>query len=177
MTPVRVQRTSRPNRDQVSLAMKLRDTLVLSEADLVGVANETMSTMSPVVAETFRRRLRASQGFQVAIKRTTIDVGVVLALAKSLASDSEFEDCASLLHDVNLGSHEGMIGTFAEAMVMMDLEHAKRMEAGEIEDDDALLYRLIPLETVVKRLALLARCLHAIKAQLKAESGANEVAA
>lgn len=170
MTPHKGPHTTRSVRDKANLATKLRESLVLSESDIVGVANETMSSMNPVVAETFRRRLAINKSFQAAIKRTTIDVGVVLALAKSLASDEEFEDSASLMHDVQLDAHSGMIGTYAEALVQMDLDQAKRIASGEVADEDAPLYRLIEIGTVVKRLALLSRCLNAIKAQIKADA-------
>ena len=177
MTPAKEHRASRPAQPKASLAMKLREALVFSEADLVGVANETMASMPLVQAETFRRRLSGNKSFQVAIKRTTIDVGVVLALAKSLASDAEFEDSAALLHDVNLAAHDGMVGTYAEAMIKLDLENVKQMAAGSIPNDDALLYRLIPFENVINRLALLGRCLSAIKAQIAAESAHDHATA
>ncbi|MCZ8254999.1 MAG: hypothetical protein O9327_04965 [Polaromonas sp.] len=177
MTATHGRRSTASSPTKANLATKLRESLVLSDADLVGVANETIASMNPVVAETFRQRLAKAKAFQSAIRLTTIDVGLVLALAKSLASDEEFNDSASLMHEVQLGAHDGMVGTYAIAMVKLDLDQAKRMASGEIPDDDALLYRLIPIESVVKRLNLLLACLDALKAQMKAEPNRDHVAA
>lgn len=139
---------------QSNLAAQVRDALVLNESLIVECVNEVLGSMPAHRAELFRRQLKASPALGAAIKRVTLDLGVVLSLAKSFESDDEFSDSAGLIHDINYGAHDGAVGTFARAMVECDIASITKAEAGEL-GDDAVLYDLIPTDVLERRLRLL----------------------
>lgn len=137
-----------------SLATRVRDTLVLNESIIVECVNDVLSDMPAHKAEVYRRLLKSSAGFGAAVKRVTVDVGVVLSLAKSFESDSDFADSAGLIHDIDFGGHDGKIGQFAKAMVEYDLRMVGKAAAGELTDD-AVLYDMLPTNVLERRLRLL----------------------
>lgn len=137
-----------------NLAQQVRDTLVLNETVIVECVNEVLSSMPAHKAEVFRRLLKASPGFGAASKRVTVDVGVVLSLAKSFDSDEAFAESAGLIHDVDFAGHDGKVGVFAKTMVEVDLASLDKAEAGELEDG-AVLYDLLPTDVLRRRLQLL----------------------
>lgn len=137
-----------------SLAEQVRDTLVLNEGLVVEVVNEVLSSLAPHRAEFFRRALKNNVAMGVAIKRAVVDVGVVLALAKSFDSDDEFSDSAGLIHDIDFGAHDGNVGQFAKAMVECDLQAVAKAHAGEASED-AVYFDLIPPKVLERRLQLL----------------------
>ncbi|MEJ6002709.1 hypothetical protein [Paucibacter soli] len=137
-----------------NLAAQVRDSLVMSERIIVECVNEVLAAQPPHVAELFRRQLKTNKAFAASIMRVTVDVGVVLTLAKCFESDEEFSDSAGLVHDIDLKGHEGAIGIFARAMVECDLKSITKAEAGEMAED-AVLYDLIPTDILERRLRLL----------------------
>jgi hypothetical protein len=139
---------------QASLATQVRDSLVLNESVIVECINDVLKDMPAHKAEVFRRLLKSSSSFGVALKRVTIDVGIVLSLAKSFESDSDFADSAGLIHDIDFGGQDGKIGLFAKGIVEYDLRMAARAAAGELEDD-AALYDMLPPDVLERRLKLL----------------------
>lgn len=139
---------------QTNLAAQVRDSLVLNEAVIVECVNEVLGEMPPHKAEVFRRMLKSSPAFGAAIKRVTVDVGVVLSLAKSFESDDEFSDSAGLVHDINFSAHDGKVGAYAREMVESDLKSAVKAESG-VFGEDAILYDLIPADVLIRRLRLL----------------------
>ena len=137
-----------------NLAQQVRDSLTLNESIIVECVNEVLGDMPTHKAEVFRRLLKSSPSFGASIKRVTVDVGVVLSLAKSFERDDEFADSAGLIHDINFSAHDGKVGIYAKAMVESDLKSAAKAEAGELGDDE-LLYDLIPADVLSRRLRLL----------------------
>lgn len=139
---------------QTNLAAQVRDSLALNEAIIVECVNEVLGDMPAYKAEVFRRLLKSAPAFGASIKRVTVDVGVVLSLAKSFESDDAFADSAGLIHDINFAAHDGKVGLYAKAMVESDLMSVSKAEAGEL-GDDALLYEMIPTDVLTRRLRLL----------------------
>lgn len=137
-----------------SLATQVRDSLVLNEGVIVACVNEVLAEQPAHRAEFFRRQLKASPSFAASIKRITVDIGVVLSLAKCFESDDEFADSAGLIHDIDLTGHEGSVATFAKAMIQCDINANTRAAAGEAGEDTAL-YDLIPTDVLERRLRLL----------------------
>lgn len=143
-----------PHEPVASLASQVRDSLVLNESIIVECVNQVLADMPAHTAEVYRRMLRGSAAFQNAIKRVTVDVGVVLALAKTFESDETFSTSAGLIHEVDFGSHDGKIGQFAKAMVACDLKGVMKAAAGELGEDVAL-YQMLPPSLLERRLRLL----------------------
>jgi hypothetical protein len=137
-----------------NLAAQVRDSLTLNEAIIVECVNEVLADMPAHKAEVFRRLLKSTPAFGASIKRVTVDVGVVLSLAKSFESDDAFADSAGLIHDINFSAHDGKVGVYAKAMVESDLKSVAKAEAGEL-GEDALLYDMIPTDVLARRLRLL----------------------
>jgi hypothetical protein len=133
-----------------SLAIQVRDTLVLSESLIVELVNEVLTSQPAHKAEFFRRQLKSNPGLGASIKRVVVDIGVVLSLAKSLESDDEFSDSAALVHDIDFAAHDGAVGAFAKAMVECDLQSLANVE-GEV----AVLYELLPADVLERRLRLI----------------------
>lgn len=156
--PTAAASTTKPA--NANLAQQVRDTLVLNESVIVECVNEVLSSMPAHTAEVFRRLLKASPGFAASIKRVTVDIGVVLSLAKSFDSDDAFSDSAGLVHDIDFAAHDGKVGAFAKAMVEVDLKTLAKAEAGELAED-ALMYDMLPADVQRRRLLLLLAFLDA----------------
>lgn len=145
------QDAQRPN-----VAKQVRDSVVLSDAMIVQTVNEVVGAFEPHMRERYLRHLRASPDFAASIKRVTVDVGVVLTLAKTFEEDEAFSDCAGLLHDVRFTAHSGAIGEYAKAIVSSELQEVRRMAGdGDDLDDVMILNDLLPRETIESRLTLL----------------------
>lgn len=134
------------------MAAQVRDSLSLNESVIVECVNEVLEHMAPHTAEVFRRLLKSSPAFGASIKRVTVDVGVVLALAKTFESDDAFADSAGLIHDIAFSGHDGKVGAFAKAMVECDLDASTKVGP---DSDDALLYDMVPTDVLTRRLRLL----------------------
>lgn len=143
-----------------NLAQQVRDTLVLNEAVVIDCVNEVIASLPAHTAEVYRRLLKANASFGASLKRVTIDVGVVLSLAKSFESDEAFAESAGLMHDIEFAAHDGKVGAFAKAMVAVDLKTVDQAEAGELAAD-AVLYDMLPTDVVRRRLMLLMAFLDA----------------
>ena len=143
-----------PQAQTSNLAAQVRDSLVMNESVIVECVNEVLAQQPAHVAEFFRRQLKSNKSFAASIKRVTVDIGVVLSLAKCFESEEEFSDSAGLIHDIDLKGHDGAISTFARAMVECDLNAVSRAEAGEM-GEDAVLYDLIPTDILERRLRLI----------------------
>lgn len=135
--------------DRRSIALQIRDTLVLNEAIIVEVVNDVLESRPPHEAELFRRYLHTSAVFGAAIKRVAVDVGVVLSLAKSLEAEEDFDDAARLIHDIDYCAHDGKVAKFAKAMVECDLKGISSSSA-----QDAVLYELLPRSVLERRVRL-----------------------
>ena len=144
-----VQHATKP-----SLSALVRDSIVLSEGLIVECVNEVLNSLEPHRREFFRRHLKSTPGISTAIMRVTVDMGVILSLAKSFESDDEFADSAGLVHDIDFRAHDGFVGSYAKAMVECDLNSIAKAEAGEM-GQDAVLYDLIPTDVLERRLRLL----------------------
>lgn len=146
-----------------SLAAQVRDTLVLNESVIVECVNEVLGDLPAYKAEVFRQLLKADPAFAAAIKRLTVDVGVILSLAKSFESDETFAESAGLMHDIDFAGFGGKLGHFAKAMVELDLKGIERAVAGD-GGDDAVLYDMMPTDVLERRLRMLLGFIgHAIK--------------
>jgi len=139
---------------QNNLAAQVRDSLLLNESVLVECVNEVLEDMPLYKAEVFRRLLKSKPAFGASVKRVTVDVGVVLSLAKSFESDESFAESAGLIHDVNFSGYDGMVGQYAKAMVESDLKMLEKAEAGELTEE-SFLYDMVPIEVLRRRLKLL----------------------
>jgi predicted hydrolase (HD superfamily) len=140
---------------EVSLAAQVRDSLVVDETVIIAIVNEVVGEMPAHTAEVFRRLLKASAGFRASVKRVTVDVGVVLALAKSFESDDTFSASAGLIHDVDFAGHEGKLGQFAKAMIESDLRALEKAVNGELEEEETVYYAMLPSRKLEGRLRLL----------------------
>lgn len=140
---------------EVSLAAQVRDSLVVDETVIVSIVNEVVAEMPSHTAEVYRRLLKTSAAFRAAIKRVTVDVGVVLALAKSFESDDTFSASAGLIHDVDFAGHEGKLGQFAKAMIESDLRTLEKAVKGELDEDETVYYAMLPSRKLEGRLRLL----------------------
>lgn len=138
-----------------SLAEQVRDQLVLDQSVVIQVINDVLSSMPKHTSELFRRGLASSPSFAEAIKRVAIDVGVVLSMAKAFESDEAFGDSVGVIHDIPFGAHEGKVGVFAKAMVQCDINELMYAEAGDLANEDALLYDMVPVDILERRLRLL----------------------
>lgn len=141
---------------QPSLAAMVRDQLVLNNSLIIDVVNEVVAAMPAHTAELFRQGLSSSPSLAAAVKRCAVDIGVVLSLAKSFEDDEAFADSVGMVHDVNFSAHDGLIATFASAMVQADLDELLAAEAGKSAPDDMLLYDMVPVDVLERRLRLLA---------------------
>jgi hypothetical protein len=138
-----------------SLATQVRDSLAIDEKVIVECVNEVLAGMPAHQAEVFRHLLKSSPSFGASVKRVTVDVGVVLSLAKSFESDDAFADSAGLIHDIEFSGHGGRVGAYAKAMVESDLRFVEGIQKGEVSDE-AMLYDMVAPDVLQRRLILLS---------------------
>lgn len=154
------------NRSSGAIAQRVRDTLVLDESVIIECVNEAVRGMEPHQAELFRRALQSTGEFGPAIKRVTVDLGVVLSLAKTFESDDAFVDSAGLLHGIDFSAHGGKIADFSRLLIATDMKAAKAAKDGE-GGDDAILYELMPYDVIKRRLKALSAFIdHATQSQV-----------
>lgn len=131
-----------------NLGIRIRDQILQNESLIVETVNEVIRGLEPHRAEFYRRRLHESKSFGAAIKRVTVEVGVVLTLAKTLVADEDFSSASSLLHDIDFSVHNGKVLDFAASMVNADLVESRSPEQTET------IYHLVPKEVIERRLVL-----------------------
>lgn len=137
-----------------TIAKRVRDTLTLDEMVIVECVNEAVTGLDAHHAEVFRRALHSTPGFPEAIKRVTVDIGVVLSLAKTFEDDDAFIDAAGLLHDIDFKAHGGKICDFALLLIETDMQNAQDAKSGR-EGANAVLYDLVPYDVTKRRLQTL----------------------
>lgn len=136
------------------VASRVRDTLVLDESVIFECVNEAIGSLDAHHAELMRRSLAAKPEFGEAIKRLTVDMGVVLSLAKTFENDEDFIDAAGLLHAIDLRAHSGKIAEFALLLIETDMQNAQDAKDGRASAD-AVLYDLLPYDVIKRRLQTL----------------------
>lgn len=129
---------------QSNLALKVRETLMLPEAVIVESVNGVMASMPKHMSELLKRRLKGNDALKASIKRVTVDIGIILTLAKSFQLDSDFEPSVSMIHDLSFTAHDGQVGMFAKAMVECELK--------SMGEPESALDRLIPEDVLQRRL-------------------------
>lgn len=139
-----------------NLAAQVRDSLSLSDAVITQCVNDVLRQMPAHQAEVFRRGLKDSASLGASIRRATVDVGIILSLAKSYESDDVFAQSCGLVHDVDFTAHGKKVGVYAKAMIGLELHQLEQFEAGKLDSDDAELYELMPADTLRRRLKLLS---------------------
>lgn len=137
-----------------SLGIRIRDSLALNESVIIACINDILGSMPNQQAEVFKRLLATSPHFGNSIKRVTLDIGVILSLAKSFESNEDFAASAALVHDIRFSDFDGKLGVYAKAMVSADLKMLSQYEAGVLEDD-ALLFGMVAPSVLRSRLTLL----------------------
>ncbi|WP_162291088.1 hypothetical protein [Acidovorax carolinensis] len=137
-----------------SLAARVRESIVLNESIITEVVVDVLNEMPAYKAEVFRRKLKTMPEFSVSIKRAAVDVGVVLALAKTFKSDQIFSESAGLIHDVDFAGHDGHVGAFAKAMVEADLKVVSQMNEPTGEGG-SIFFDMVPRAALERRLALI----------------------
>lgn len=151
------------NRSSGAIARSVNDTLVLDDGLIYECVNEAIKGMEPHQAELFKRALQTVGEFGPAIKRVTVDLGVVLVLAKTFESDDAFIDSAGLLHGIDFSAHGGRVADFSRRLIATDLKAAKAAKDGE-GGEDAIMYEQIPYDVVKRRLTALSAFIdHATK--------------
>ncbi|WP_137917184.1 hypothetical protein [Hydrogenophaga sp. 2FB] len=137
-----------------TIAQRVRDTLTLDEMVIVECVNEAVVGLDAHHAEVFRRALHSTPGFPEAIKRATVDIGVVLSLAKTFEDDDAFIDAAGLLHDIDFKAHNTKVADFALLLIETDMRNAQDAKEGR-SGANALLYDLVPYDVTKRRLQTL----------------------
>ena len=166
---VHVLLTPAPGVSTGLVATRVRDTLFLDESVIYECINEAVGGLDPHRAEVFRRFLSSSNEFGAAIKRLTVDLGVVLSLAKTFESDEDFIDAAGLLHDVAFSAHGGRVADFALLLIETDMQNAQDAKAGR-PSADAVLYELLAYDVIKRRLQTLHTFVRIASGRLQAES-------
>ena len=151
------------------VATRVRDTLFLDEAVIYECINEAVGGLDAHRAEVFRRHLSVSEEFGASIKRLTVDLGVVLSLAKTFESDDDFIDAAGLLHDVKFSAHGGQVADFALLLIETDMQNAQDAKAGR-PSADAVLYELLAYDVIKRRLQTLHAFVRVASGRLLAEA-------
>ncbi len=136
------------------MATRLRDSIVFDESVIFECVNEAIGELDAHRAEVMRRALSTDQAFGLAIKRLTVDVGVVLSLAKTFEDDSDFLDSAALLNEIDFQAFDGRIADFALLLVETDMRNLKDAKDGR-PSADAAIYELLQYDVIKRRLQTL----------------------
>ncbi len=145
-----------PDARRATVSRRLRDGLVFQEALLQDCIEEVLPSMSPAKCAAIRADMRRNPYFAETLKRVTIDVGLLLSLAKTLEVDSDFEDAVGLIADLDFRERNGLVGAVAKAMVRCDADELQRLSqarTSEEQDGDPIdyLYDCMPLPIVIER--------------------------
>ena len=142
--------TNQPMSPAAASARKLRDGLLMDGKLIEHTVNECINFMSAHRAEHLRVALQASAALRAVIGTTSINVGLVLTLAKAYEKDEDYFAVCELLHEVPVQAHEGLVGEFAVVMVDADIAELKAPDA-----ESKRLYDIANSEVQLRRLDLI----------------------
>lgn len=141
--------TNQPTSPGAIAARKIRDGLLMDHKLIEHTVNECINAMAPHRAEHFRVAFAESPALRAAIGTASINLGLVLALAKGYEKDEDYFAACELMHEIPVKAHDGLIGEFANVMVECDIAALKAPDA-----ESKLLYDLATSQVQLRRLDL-----------------------